>query len=151
MSDYVSERRQELYDYCRDRPHIKLRISGVANALERRVDSTLSIDLAAIRHWARDDGAIITNCYFDHEDKTWVFRYLPPKDEAMQSVIPLRTQSRQARSRLVNLGSQAGYTAKNAVRKEDRAYARLQAKLAGLYAGFQEEVERFERSLRNGA
>jgi hypothetical protein len=129
-SDYVESRRQELYDFLRDHPHVKYTYTGLAYALEREVDTSLTTDMSAVRHWAQDRGACITNCSYDPEEQKNVFQYLPAGEEQMQSVRPLRKQSRDTRTRLRNLGKQAAYTRKNAVRKEDRSYGKLNEQIS---------------------
>jgi hypothetical protein len=118
-SDYVESRRQELYDFLRDHPHVKYTYTGLAYALEREVDTSLTTDMSAVRHWAQD-----------REEQKNVFQYLPAGEEQMQSVRPLRKQSRDTRTRLRNLGKQAAYTRKNAVRKEDRSYGKLNEQIS---------------------
>lgn len=142
-----TERREELYAYLKDHPHTKFRCVTLAVDLGIQIN-VLYRDLSIVRHWAQNEKAQITNCYRDPDDiRLSVFQYLPPKQEQMQSVRPLRTQSRRARTVVRNLGKQAEYTAKNAERKEDRAYARIQVRIADFVTGVGQDVDDLERQI----
>lgn len=146
-SERVLARRTELYDLLAAHPHQWWTIADAAYALGRSPGQAFGLDLSAVRHLAREMGACVTNCTYRHDIQAQAFTFLPSKDENMQSVGPLRTQSRRARTALRNLGEQSDYAAEDAVLGEDRAYGRLNRSIASSVSNILEAVEDFEKDL----
>lgn len=143
-SPRVQARRERLWDYVTSRPHEKMTLAEVAYALGCQPGHGFGADMAAVRHWADESGVQITNCWYDDEAQCAVFTYLPQGEEDYTSVKPLRTQSRQIRTRLRNLGGRSKYVADNAVRADDRAYGRLNQRVGGAVSDIFGAIEAFE-------
>lgn len=141
------QRQMELWDYITARPHQEMTLFDVAQMLGRSPGHMFGIDMAAVRHRADDEGVQITNCYWSREHNGCVFTYLPEKQEQQMSVKPLRTRSRSVRTSLSNVGARARYVAKNAERREDRAYGRLNQRMASAVTELMSAVEEFENDL----
>lgn len=148
------ERQAELWRYLTERPHQKQTIPDVAVALGRTPSKTFGVDLAAVRHRADDEGCQITNCWYDPESEQAVFTFLPAGDEREMSAKPLRTISKQARTRVRNVGKRAAYGQAHAVVEVDRVVAGINVKMAQAFEKFVsalEDVEAFADKVRSDA
>jgi hypothetical protein len=145
-SERAEQRRRELFAYITDRPHEPMSLDVIAYAIGRSPGKAFTMDLSAVRHWASEGGGCITNCYWDSDQACQVLVYLPEGAERKLSAKPLRSQSRQARTRLRNLGEQASYTERFGVRKEDRAYGRLNHKVSRAVEDILVAVDQFEQT-----
>jgi len=148
-SEKVQERQESLYDEIRAHPHTPLTLAGVAYSLGRTPGKAFTMDLAAVRHFAREDDAIITNCAWDSEVGGFAFYYLPPKDERDMATAPQRYQSRRMRTAVRNNGSQAEYLARYGATRQARAYGRLNVDVSKAIGSVFTAIEKYDREMRD--
>lgn len=152
MSEEVEERRQAMYEFiCQHPGDPGISLTEMATALGREKNWTLGDDLAAVRHFALDQGHDITNCSWDKERREYVFYFLATGREDGLGMAPLRTASRQARTRNRNVARHGEYLAKNGVSQADRHYGSLQVKIGEAQFALAAVIDEFERVTAGGA
>lgn len=147
-TERVQARRETLYQYLRAHPHTALTLAEVAYGLGRSPGTAFTMDLAQVRHWAREDDAIVTNCAWSDDVQGFAFHYLPPKDERDLATVPQRTQSRRMRTAVRNNGSQAAYLARHGSTRQARAYGSLNVQVSDAIGSVFEAIEQYDRAMR---
>lgn len=150
----VLDRRQRMYSLIKSVPRGKPQtLSGLAARLGRKKNEAFGRDLRVVRHWALDDGHLITPCSHADEGEEQVFYFLREGQEDSLSERGLRVASAHARARVRNVGRNAEYVAKNAEQPEVRLLGKLNAHFAAFAESSMTAIEDYlkvrEEQLKN--